>query len=64
MSVRIQCFRCKGTGKGKYGPVIMDCLACRGTGSLELPVDEIINLLKERLIKYAQQRRSGKAIGN
>jgi DnaJ-class molecular chaperone len=63
MSVHIACFRCKGTGKGKYGPVTMNCLACHGTGSLELLSDEVIDLLKKRLIAYMQQRKVRKGIG-
>ncbi len=34
----------------KHGPVILNCTTCHGKGSIELPADEILNLLKERLI--------------
>lgn len=41
----------------------MDCMACRGGGSIELPLDEILDLLKERLIAYVQQRKARGSIG-
>jgi hypothetical protein len=75
MGARIQCPKCKGTGGTTTGRWQIDCGVCKGSGWLELPIDQIvealkphlakgINLLKEHLVAYAEQRKVQKAIEN
>lgn len=68
MGARIVCPRCKGAGRSTTGMLQIDCGVCKGTGWMELPVDQIVDalkphlakgfeLLKKQLVAYAQQRR-------
>lgn len=73
MGARIRCPRCNGTGKRiSTESWQVDCGLCQ-RGWIELPVEQIaealkphlangFNVLKKRLIAYAQQRKVQKAI--
>ncbi len=59
MGTYMRCLACGGTGRVSYGNSYFShtCGGCKGTGSVELPVEEVIGWLKKLVIKYVQQHK-------
>lgn len=62
MGTYLRCPSCRGSGKIHYGVIFNDCRTCKGTGAIELPVEQVFKVLKTRFITYLKRREVRKAL--
>jgi hypothetical protein len=62
MGTYLRCPACRGNGKVHHGILFYDCRTCKGTGAIELPVEEVYTMLKWRFITFLKRREVRKAL--